>query len=203
MDYLAAAGRTGEWLLSVADRGPEGWSWPVRPGVSAAVEPGLGWGTAAPVLFFVEAFRTTADERWLAAARAGARWMEHHLGPAAEAWAGCGLLTGVGGWAVVLDELAAAAGDTRARDLAGRVLETVAARASWTEDGVHWHDLTEMVWGTAGIGCLLLALGPAYLGPAARDLAVGAGDWLLAQAEPAGGPGLRRAPGRRHPEPGR
>ena len=117
------------------------------------------------MLFFVEAFGTTGEERWLAAARAGTRWMEHHLGPAAEEWAGCGLLTGVGGWAVVLDELAAAGRDTRARALAGRVLETVAARASRTGDGVHWHDLTQMVWGTAGIGGLMLTLGPNYLGP--------------------------------------
>jgi lantibiotic modifying enzyme len=195
VEYLTAAERTGEWLLSVAERDPRGWSWPARPSVSAEVEPGLGWGTAAPALFFVEAFRTTGDERWLAAAQAGTRWMQHHLTASAEQWAGCGLLTGIGGWAVVLDELAAAAGDTQAGDLAGRVLETVAAKAARTADGVHWHDLTEMVWGTAGIGCLMLALGPAYLGPAALDLAVGAGDWLLAQAEPAAG-GIRWSLGR-------
>ena len=45
-------------------------------------------------------------------------------------WAGCGLLTGVGGWAVVLHGLAAAAGDEQARDLARRVLETAADHAS-------------------------------------------------------------------------
>jgi hypothetical protein len=128
VEYLTAAERTGEWLLSVAKRDPQGWSWPARPGVSAEVEPGLGWGTAAPVLFFVEAFRTTGDERWLAAAQAGTRWMQRHLTASAEQLAGCGLLTGIGGWAVVLDELAAAA---------------MAAR---TADGVHRHDLTAMVW---------------------------------------------------------
>ena len=30
-------------------------------------------------MFFVEAFRTTGDERWLSAAQAGARWMDAHL----------------------------------------------------------------------------------------------------------------------------
>lgn len=87
MEYLAAAERTGQWLLSVAVRGPQGWCRPPQPGASAEVEPGLGWGTAGPVLFFVEAFRTTGDERWLAAARAepapgGIRWS---LAPAWEA----------------------------------------------------------------------------------------------------------------------
>jgi len=86
--------------------------------VSAEVNPGLGWGTAAPVMFFVEAFRTTGDERWLLAAQEGVRWMDAHLDAAAAEWAGCGLLTGIGGWAVVLDELAAAADDEHARSLA-------------------------------------------------------------------------------------
>ena len=183
--YLAAAERTGDWLLATAQRSPQGWSWPVQPGVSAEVEPGLGWGTAGPVMFFVEAFRTTGDERWLSAAQGGLRWMDAHLEESAGGWAGCGLLTGIGGWAVVLRELADAADDDYADRLARRVLETVAAHASVTDDGVHWHDLTEMVWGTAGIGCVMLALGADYPAPAAVDLAVRAGDWLLTQAEAA------------------
>ena len=185
MCYLAAAERTGDWLLATAEQSPQGWFWPVRPGVSAEVNPGLGWGTAAPVMFFAEAFRTTGEQRWLDAAQMGTRWMDANLDAAAAKWAGCGLLTGIGGWAVVLHELAAAAGDEHARSLARRVLQTVANHASVTGDGVHWHDLTEMVWGTAGIGCLMLTLGADYLGPAATDLAVRSGDWLLTQAEAA------------------
>ena len=185
MSYLAAAERAGEWLLATAERSPEGWCWPTQPGVSAEVDPGLGWGTAGPVLFFVEAFRTTGDDRWLAAAREGVRWMERHLAPSAEQEAGCGLLTGVGGWVVVLHELAAATDDDQPRQLAKRVFDTIAAKASATDTGVQWHGLTEMVWGTAGIGCLMLAPGADYLGAQALELAERAGDWLLAQAESA------------------
>ena len=67
--YLAAAERTGDWLLATAQQSPQGWFWPIQPGVCAEVGPGLGWGTASPVMFFVEAFRTTGDERWLSAAQ--------------------------------------------------------------------------------------------------------------------------------------
>jgi lantibiotic modifying enzyme len=184
--YLQAAERTGDWLLATAQRSPEGWSWPVQPGVRAEVSPSFAWGTAGPVMFFVEAFRTTGDQRWLSAARAGAQWLEAHLDEAVAGWSGCGLLSGTGGWAVVLHELAAAADDERAREQAHRVLGTIAARAAEADHGgVHWHDLTEICWGTAGIGCLMLTLGADYLGPAAVDLAVRAGDWLLAEAETA------------------
>jgi lantibiotic modifying enzyme len=120
MTYLEAAERAGDWLVSTAERGSDGWCWPTQPGVSAEVVPGVGWGTAAPVLFFVEAFRTTGDERWLAAAQQGRRWMENHLDASADEEAGCGLFTGIGGWAVVLDEMAEVAGDEESRQLAVR-----------------------------------------------------------------------------------
>ena len=44
---------------------------------------------------------------------------------------------------------------------------------------MQWGGLPEILWGTAGIGCLMLTLGQDYLGPAALELATGAGDWLL------------------------
>ena len=184
VSYLAAADRTGEWLLATAERRPEGWHWPGKPGVSGAFAPGLGWGTAGPVMFFAEAFRTTGDERWLAAAKQGSRWMAANLDAVADGWAGCGLFTGIGGWAVAVDVIATA-GDEEAAGLASRVLRKIAATASLTADGAQWHELTEILWGTAGIGSLLLSLGPKYLGPAALELAAGAGDWLLSQAEDA------------------
>jgi lantibiotic modifying enzyme len=187
--YLAAAEQVGEWLLATAVRSPAGWFWPARPGVGEYVGPGLGWGTAAPTMFFVEAFATTGDERWLTAARGGSRWMAASL-DTVTAEAGCGLFTGIGGWALTLHELADAADDDTSRDLAGRVMATIAANATAAGPGVHWHDLTEILWGTAGVGCLLLTIGSEYLGPDALDLATRAGEWLLTQAEDAP-PGLR------------
>jgi len=163
----------------------------VKPDTS----PGLGWGTAAPTLFFGEAFRTDGDERWLEAARQGARWMDAHMAEAVEGWAGCGLFTGVGGWAFVLNHLADAAGDDQARSQAATVIEAIAQRAEVEGDDVHWHGLTEILWGTAGIGSLMLTTGREHIGDRALDLATRAGEWLLGQAEPADEGGIRWALG--------
>jgi hypothetical protein len=198
-------------LLATAQRNEEGWCWAVQPGISSEVDPGLGWGTAAPTLFFVESYRTTGEERWLVAAQEASGWITARVDATAERWTGpdlciggCGLFTGIGGWAVVLDELAHAAGDERARILAGRVLGAIAARATPVDGGVHWHDLTEIAWGTAGIGCLMLTLGAEYLGPSAVELAVRSGEWLIAEAEEAPA-GIRWSLGRayeaKHPDP--
>ena len=185
MRFLQTAERVGDWLLATAEKSPDGWFWPIQPGVSPRSDPSLAWGTAGPVMFFTEAFRTTGEERWLTAARHGARWMRANVAQVAAEEQGCGLFTGVGGWAVVLDELARAAGDEQARDQAAGILRTVVARATAAGGAAHWDGITEILWGTAGIGCLLLTLGPEYLGPRALELAVAAGDWLLAEAEPA------------------
>lgn len=185
MEYLEAADKVGDWLLGAAQRQPEGWTWPVRPGVSTEVENSLYGGMAGPALFFVEAYRTTGETKWLDAARQGARWMGSHLEEAKAGWAGCGLFTGVGGWALVLDELAGASGDEEVAALAARAVETVMAGAEGDGAGMHWHGFSEIVWGTAGVGCLLLTVGRDRVGDRALDLAGQAGEWLLGYAEQA------------------
>lgn len=84
--------------------------------------------------------------------------------------------------------LAGRTGDPEFTGLTARVLRKVAASASRTAGGAHWDEITEILWGTAGTGCLLLTLGPRYVGPETVELAVSAGDWLITQAEavPAG-----------------
>jgi lantibiotic modifying enzyme len=78
-------------------------------------------------------------------------------------------------------------------DFAGdeaRVLDLLRNAAIQDGVGVQWADTTEVLWGTAGIGFLLLTIGVATIGDDALQLAVGAGDWLLSQAHSVDG-GLR------------
>jgi lantibiotic modifying enzyme len=157
----------------------------VRPTVSTAGENGLWGGMAGPTMFFVEAYRTTGEAKWLEAASQGARWMDHHLDRAAAGWAGFGLFTGVGGWALVLDELAGSSGDEEFAKQSGRAIGTVLDAAELHGAAANWHGLSEILWGTAGIGCLLLTVGRDRVGDRALDFATQAGDWLLGYAEEA------------------
>jgi lantibiotic modifying enzyme len=196
MGYLESADQVGAWLLHAAHRQPEGWTWPVRPTVGRESGTGIWGGMAGPTLFFVEAYRTTGEEKWLEAARHGSRWMESHLDDALAGWAGCGLFTGVGGWAHELSVLARASDDDAADRQAARVLEAIMAAADVEDGRVSWHGLSEILWGTSGIGCLLLSLGRGRVGDRERvgdralELAAGAGDWLIDYAEEAP-PGIR------------
>jgi lantibiotic modifying enzyme len=127
--YLPAAERTGQWLIAAADRRPQGWCWPWRPGLTTAFGPGLGWGTAGPVMFFAEAFATTGDQRWLDAAKHGARWMAASLDDVAAGWAGCGLFTGIAGWAVALDLIA---------EMSDHDGDWLLGAAETAPDGIRW-----------------------------------------------------------------
>jgi lantibiotic modifying enzyme len=190
-DYKSAANLVGEWLLKTAQRESTGWSWPTHPGIANHTDPSLYAGIAGPALFFVEAYRTGGDERWLEPVRGAASWMAHHLEESAAGWAGCGLFTGIGGWVLVLDEIASASDDDEVRHQAATVIRAIMDRAAKADEGTQWHELTEILWGTAGIGCLLLRIGRDHEGDYAVELAARAGDWLIHQAEPAPTGGIR------------
>ena len=189
--YLEAARHVEKWLLATAVREPEGWWWPEHPEKEAPVDPSVGWGTGGPAVFMVEMERTAPG----GAAREGAdqaySWMRHHLVEMSEFWAGCGLMTGVGGWAVFAEELAAVTGSDGYRELASAVFGQLVEKATPDGAGVHWHGYTEILWGTAGIGCLLLSHGGRYLGDDALVMAARAGDWVLGQATPGDRGGIR------------
>jgi hypothetical protein len=97
-DYKPAADLVGQWLLDSARREGEEWSWPAQPSVGPDVNGSLYAGTVGPPLFFLEAYRTDGDKKWLEPAAGAVGWMTRHLEETASGWAGCGLFTGIGGW---------------------------------------------------------------------------------------------------------
>lgn len=184
--YAAAATRVADWLESVAIEAPGGLAWPTEPTVSPETETDLA-GAPAAILFFADYYRTTGDKRGLDLATAGVGWLREQL-TAIGGTDAPGLFDGLAGYAVMFDALAGAGVDTRTE--MQRVFELLLHRATQTRTGVHWGEITEIVWGAAGIGFVLLEIGTRVMGRPALELASRAGDWLLSVAQPARG-GLR------------
>lgn len=182
MDYLAAADEVASWLTSVAVERDGGLTWPTSPEVSDQAIPGLGCGALGSVLFFTDAYRTTKNDEYLRTAERGARWM-HDVLHANDPSLAPGLFTGAAGIAVVVNELYRATGDDRYHDDIVTTFERLRERAIEADGGVNWRETTEILWGTAGIGCALLTIGAEHVGDGAVELAVRAGDWLIGQAE--------------------
>ena len=196
---LEAASDVARWLESVAVEERSGLRWPDRPEVSRAGRPSLGWGGLGPIVFFADAYRTVGERRWLERGDSGGRQLcslMDDLDPEIPP----GLFTGLGGWAVVFHELERIGLDYA--DQKARVFGLLRDCSQPDGGGVQWAEATEVLWGTSGIGFLLLAIGVDVLGDDALDLASRAGDWILSQAHDAGG-GLRwdmgPGPARRSP----
>jgi lantibiotic modifying enzyme len=177
--YKGAARQVADWLRFVAVEERGGLTWSAVPGDSTASEPSLGWGALGPMVFFADGYRTMGDSVWLELAERGASWLRTRLGQPDRDMEP-GLFTGLAGFSVVFNELGRL-GVSVAEDQA-RVFELLASAASQSGSGVNWSETTEVLWGTAGIGFMLISIGERAIGRRAVDLAVQAGDWLLTVA---------------------
>lgn len=183
--YVDVARATATWLRSVAIDVDDGSTWPVIPGETPGEEPSisLGWGSTGPVLFFLEAYRTTGEHEWLADAIAGGRWLLGALEDLPPDQTKFGLHTGLTGCAFVFSSLDDNTDDPRFKDAARTTLRRVLDGAEREGSGLSWHGFTEVLWGTAGVGFSLLDFGKRLFGDEAIAAATGAGEWLLSQAE--------------------
>ena len=178
--------RVGDRLLATARRGDDGWCWPEKPTASPKVDPSLGSGHGRPHPLLRRGL-PDHRRRTVASRRQGRRPLDGR--PPRRVRRARSTRRSTPMPAVVCSPGSAAgfsSSTNRGRD--GRRggqrsspphIGAIAARANRVDTGVHWHDLTEILWGTAGVGCLLLAVGDRYLGPAAVDLATqaGTGSW--------------------------
>jgi lantibiotic modifying enzyme len=178
--YRDAAAQVAEWLDFVAVEDLGGLTWPAQPTLSSMVEPSLGWGALGPMVFFADSYRSGGGDFSRQRAERGAQWLRAKLAlvdPEMET----GLFTGLAGFAVVFNEMARAGIEVQS-DLA-RVFELLRESAVESGSGVQWAETTEVLWGTAGIGFLLLSIGSRVIGEEALELAARAGDWLLSVAK--------------------
>lgn len=160
--YRQPAIDAAEWLLAAAISTESGLAWPASLGQE--LDDSLYAGTPGVVLAMLTAHHSSGDERFLEAAQAAGR----HLVEAISS-TNSGLYTGVAGIGFVLHALGV-------REGVRGCVETLAAR---TDSSGGWDGYTDIIFGAAGTGLFLLAVGEC-------DLAAAAGRSLISQAIPAG-----------------
>jgi lantibiotic modifying enzyme len=189
-EWLTAAREVAHWLDSVEVGTEAGLCWPVVPGEDPRVlDRNLYSGSCGTVLFMLEMSTSTGEERYLDKAIAGVDDIVAFTVAEGEA-IDCGLWTGLAGRATTV--LAMAKVTRRAAD---RVLAMgVGARlmpAARTPDGSDWHpgdrciawgDSTDIISGSAGIGCFLLADAEVTRPRGGPHLATAVGRTLLGRA---------------------
>jgi hypothetical protein len=154
--HLDAAVRAERWIRSSRQPTADGVRWPANPLAPDSVSLDLYNGMGGVIVFYLELFHATGDRAHLREAMAGADYLIARLPTAgAPSAAGsrapdCGLYSGLGGTAYLLERTGTLSGDAKYRDAVARCLALIAALAQPTGKGVEWSDSTDIISGTAG-----------------------------------------------------
>jgi lantibiotic modifying enzyme len=186
--YLDAALGAAQWIESCSLKTSKGTAWPSDPRDPKTVQTDLYSGVPGVVLFFLEAYRATADRAFLMDARGGADFLLASM----EGEQGDGLYEGLAGFGFALEETFKASGDPKYQEGARACLKRIREHAKSTGKGIQWSETTDIISGNSGTGLFLLYAARALNDAAARDLAAQAGQRLIEVGKPEG-PGVKWA----------
>jgi hypothetical protein len=173
--YLDKALQTAVWIKSSAVKTPDGMVWPGVPGDPKSIGKTLYSGTPGVVLFFLEAYYSTGNKRYLEDACKGA----NHLLASVPGEKNTGLYTGIAGTGFVLEETFKASGKKKYRDGVRLCIRLIRSRAENKGKGIQWDKYTDIISGSAGTGLFLLYIAKKLEDPGLYDLAARAGTRLL------------------------
>ena len=185
-----AALKAARWIegREASARIPGAKDWPADPSDPASFNLSLYAGTPGVVLFFLEAYHSTGDTKFLDEARSGANSLLAGMGGEA----GMGLYEGMAGIGFVLEETYKASGADLYRRGFLDCLTRIESAAVQKGLGVEWGSVTDIISGGAGTG-LFLVYAARELGEKRwLDLAAAAGLRLIELARPEHG-GLKWA----------
>ena len=186
--YLDAAMRAARWIESSSLKTAKGPAWPSDPRDPKTVETDLYSGVPGVVLFFLEAYRATADRAFLMDARGGADFLLASM----EGEQGDGLYEGLAGFGFALQETFKASGDSKYQEGARACVRRIREHAKSAGKGIQWSETTDIISGNSGTGLFLLYAARELNDAAARNLAVQAGQRLIEIGKP-DGPGMKWA----------
>jgi lantibiotic modifying enzyme len=181
LDPMKEALRAEQWLRANRVVKPEGVVWPVVPGDTTVVT-NLYSGTGGIVLFYLELYRATKNESFLAEARSGADYIMAMADHSKPSFDDVGLYTGEAGNQFVFNRVFEVTGFKKYREAATRSYHRLSEAVKITGDQADWR-YNDIVYGGAGIGLMLLQMENRQGLP----LAVQTGRGLLAHSLPAEG----------------
>jgi lantibiotic modifying enzyme len=183
-DYLEPARQAAAWIRSSALKQSAGIAWPSEPDKPETVGPGIYKGNAGTLIFSLELARATKDASYSEDAQRAADYVIDH----AAGIKGSGFSRDLAGVAWAILETWKATGETRYRDAALSVTDTLAKRAQAAGAGVTWGPAFDVSGGDAGIISYLLYAAKTFDRYDWRQLARDAGKHLreIAVKDPEG-----------------
>jgi len=179
--WLDKALATEQYIQSVSIVKPEGLTWKTMPDSSEISNTTLYSGTPGIVLFYLELYESTADDNYLEQAQAGADFLLSSLPDSTVGPYEVGLYTGLAGIGYTLSEVHQVSKEERFRKGVERVVNLLYISAERSEVGAHYGQISDIVYGGAGIGLFLTQVADLYDLPRADSLARDIGLQLIEQ----------------------
>ena len=183
-DWLALAKRTEAHIQKAKYREGSMTAWRVMPdSVESKGDASLYSGAPGIVLFYLELFNSTGDSTYLLEAIQGGEYLIQQIPDSLPTWSEVGLYTGVAGIGYTLNELYLATGHQSYLDQVYAIVDILKQSSQKTKTGIQWWGITDIVYGSAGIGLFLQYVADKLDYPVADDLASLAANGLLDAAK--------------------
>jgi len=181
---LESALEAEKWIRGASIKTTMGKTWYPNPEDSTSSQSPstvfhIYHGTAGIVLFYLEMFNSTGNKKYLTEAEAGANYLIETLPDTIPSPWEVGLYSGLAGVAFTLEKTYEATKQKKYREQAFLCIDLLEKAAVPKGDGVEWGGITDIIYGSAGIGMLLLYADREMGHMTAKDLAIKAGLRLL------------------------
>ncbi len=184
--YLNHARSVANWIRSTASDSLGRAIWPDDALKPHAISLGISEGVAGKVIFFLELYRAIRDWQYLNDALTGAEYLLGNL-PQTRADVDSmrsphSFYSGLAGVSFALSEVYKETSDNKFRGGALVCVDWIHELAQIENHGASWNSVNDILGGNAGTGLFLLYAARALNHPESLNLAIKAGDILLARA---------------------
>ena len=182
MTHLSYAAEAAEWIHSLANNG----KWPDATDDYQKISNSFSDGVAGKVVFFLELYHATNQDKYLTWAKNGGKYLLDHLPQKADSLQGkfwafspYGNVCGAG---FALTELFKVTKEDKYRNGAISIFEVVKHFANRSEDSISWDTGNDVLGGLSGTGLYLLYVNKELHLPEAQLMAIKAGHTLISRA---------------------
>ena len=152
--YLEKALQAEKWIRSLRIESPQGTIWPISPRDTTKVI-NLYSGSSGVILFYLELFHATQDERFLEEAKNGADFLLYYLPEKQQGYEEIGLYTGLAGICYTLEKVHEVTKAERFQVGLNKYHRLLMSKAKSLDNLMDWR-YTDIVYGASGIGLYLL-----------------------------------------------
>ncbi len=182
-NWISLAVESEEFIRQSKYESPEGPIWKVMPdSVNSQADNSLYSGVPGIVLFYLELYNTTGNSNYLDEAESGAAYLINTIKDTIYNAGEVGLYTGLAGIGFAINEVYKTTGDPLYYQASVKIVDQLEAAASRTENGINWGQITDIVYGGAGIGLYLQYVSDEFNLPKADSLSILAAEGLLDNA---------------------